>query len=140
MITSAAAIISFISLAPFGPGGGLSWFRRGALVRAFVGSRRVEDGLSCLTSYLFASVVQGERGGKLAWPSLSRRPHSRCIPKCNGKGTTFPLRFTNVSPKIFKNFVVAVILVIWSFGQNRFPNVKIHHYNINIYIYIIVSK
>jgi hypothetical protein len=29
----------------------------------------------------------------------------------------------------------AVILVIWSFGQNRFSIVKIRHYNINIYIY-----
>ena len=52
MITSAAAIISFISLAPFGPGGGLSWLRRGALVRAFVGSRRHRDRLSCLASHL----------------------------------------------------------------------------------------
>ena len=33
-----------------------------------------------------------------------------------------------------------VILVIWSFGQNRFLVVKIRTININIYIYLIVSK
>ena len=26
--------------------------------------------------FYFATVVQGERGGKLAWPSLSRSPQS----------------------------------------------------------------
>ena len=35
------------------------------------------------------SVVQGERRGKLAWPLLSRRPHSPLHLFCNGKGTTF---------------------------------------------------
>ena len=35
------------------------------------------------------SVVQGERRGKLAWPLLSRRPHSPLHLFCNGKVTTF---------------------------------------------------
>ena len=46
-------------------------------------------------------VVQGEGRGKLAWPLLSRSPHSPLHLKCNGKGTTFPLRFTNVSQDFF---------------------------------------
>ena len=33
-----------------------------------------------------------------------------------------------------------VTMVIWSFGQNRFSCQKNPHYNINIYIYIIVSQ
>ena len=39
------------------------------------------------------------------------------------------------SRKKNKSFV-AVILVIWSFGQNRFQSVKIRHYIINILIFI----
>jgi len=39
-----------------------------------------------------ASVVQGERRGKLAWPLLSRRPHSPLHLNCNGKGTTISPR------------------------------------------------
>ena len=39
-----------------------------------------------------ASVVQGERRGKLAWPLLSRRPHSPLHLNCSGKGTTIFLR------------------------------------------------
>ena len=31
-----------------------------------------------------------------------------------------------------------VTMVIWSFGQNRFPCQKNTHYNINIYIFIII--
>ena len=34
-----------------------------------------------------ATAVQGERGGKLAWPSLSRSPQSPLHLYCNGKGT-----------------------------------------------------
>ena len=33
------------------------------------------------------TAVQGERGGKLAWPSLSRSPQSPLLLNCNGKGT-----------------------------------------------------
>ena len=54
----------------------------------------------CISNAL-TSVVQGERRGKLAWPLLSRRPHSPLQPICNGKGTTFPLRFTNLSATFF---------------------------------------
>ena len=32
-----------------------------------------------------AIAVQGERGGKLAWPSLSRSPQSPLHLHCNGK-------------------------------------------------------
>ena len=38
-----------------------------------------------------------------------------------------------------KSIVLRSFWSFWSFGQNRFSNVKIRHYNINI-IYIIVSK
>jgi len=34
-----------------------------------------------------AIEVQGERGGKLAWPSLSRSPQSPLLLQCNGKIT-----------------------------------------------------
>jgi len=34
-----------------------------------------------------ATVVHGERGGELAWPSLSRSPQSPLHLHCNGKGT-----------------------------------------------------
>jgi hypothetical protein len=33
------------------------------------------------------TAVQGERGGKLAWPSLSRSPQSPLHLHCNGKVT-----------------------------------------------------
>jgi hypothetical protein len=46
--------------------------------------------------------VQGERGGKLAWPSLSRSPQSPLHLNCDGKGTTFPLRSTNFWVTFFK--------------------------------------
>ena len=36
-----------------------------------------------------ATAVQGERGGKLAWPSLSRSPQSPLHLHCNGKDTKF---------------------------------------------------
>ena len=46
-----------------------------------------------------ASVVQGERRGKLAWPLLSRRPHSPLHLNCSGKGTTIPTRCKEISTK-----------------------------------------
>ena len=71
----------------------------------------------------------------------------RCRPlhlKSSGKGTTFPLRFSNTLQNIFLFFQSrlspVVILVIWSFGQNQFQGVKIRHYIINILYLYIVSK
>jgi hypothetical protein len=43
-----------------------------------VDSRLLRSYCRCISNAV-ASVVQGERRGKLAWPLLSRRPHSRCI-------------------------------------------------------------
>jgi hypothetical protein len=43
-----------------------------------------------------------------------------------------------IQGKTFSSEAFAVILVIWSFGQNRFSSVKIRHYIINIlYLYIV---
>ena len=43
--------------------------------------------ISCIFGLTMTTAVQCERGGKLAWPSLSRRPQSPLHLHCNGKGT-----------------------------------------------------
>jgi hypothetical protein len=52
------------------------------------------------------TAVQGERGGKLAWPSLSRSPQSPLHLHCNGKVTKNLAGVQIFSPKsaIFEGY------------------------------------
>jgi hypothetical protein len=54
---------------------------------------------------------------------------------CNGKGTTFALRFTNLRARNKKKF--RGHLVIWSFGQNRFQVSKSSTIYKYLYLYIV---